>query len=70
MISPGTIGSVGCRLHSGNPGTESPLGHGPKARPRQEIKRPERFAFTLRSRSVTASRPLSSGDRGLSAWRL
>jgi hypothetical protein len=40
MISPGTIGSVGCSLHQRQPGTESPLGHGPKARPRQEIKRP------------------------------
>jgi hypothetical protein len=39
MISRGTIGSVGCKLTSGNPAQESPLGHGPQARPRQEIKR-------------------------------
>ena len=42
VISRGTIGSVGCGLHQRQPGTESPLGHGPKARPRQDIKRPER----------------------------
>jgi hypothetical protein len=34
MISPGTTGSVSCRLTSGNPAQESPLGHGPQARPR------------------------------------
>jgi hypothetical protein len=39
MISRGTIGSVGCRLTSGNPAQESPLAHGPQARPWQEIKR-------------------------------
>jgi hypothetical protein len=33
MISRGTIGSVGCRLHQRQTGTESPLGHGPQARP-------------------------------------
>jgi hypothetical protein len=30
MISAGTIGTVGCRLRQRQPGTQSPLGHGPK----------------------------------------
>ena len=33
MISQDTIGSVGWGLHQRQPGTESPLGHGPQARP-------------------------------------